>query len=335
MEKGGSLGDVDGIAFKENGKIVVNKARAFIQDLDEIPFPIREWANYKQYRRIGLVATRGCPYRCLFCKPIQDKLFGKKIRCRSPENVAKEIEPLAKRYPKRVFTFKDDMLTINQTSWFQRLFELFKAKKIKIRWQCNSRVNAVDYEKLSWMKKSGCYHIYFGVESGSQRMLEFYRKSASVDQAIQAFDLCHKLKILPNASVILGAPEEKREDMEQTFQLMKRLKPYRWMVHIATPFPGNHLYEYADDNSLFTEHFRSGGLISSKNLYTGLFPMKLKYLSPEDVLEYQKKIDRHMKKQFLFKSALMPSVWRELITSSGMRRQAVSVLKKHFNPLRT
>ncbi len=334
LDRGESLTEVPGIAFKQNGRVVINPARPFVQDLDKIAFPLREWADYSKYRRVGLMATRGCPYKCFFCKPMQDKLFGKKIRFRSPENVAEEIEPLARAYPRKVFTFKDDMLTVNRTSWFRELREQFEARKIRVRWQCNSRVDTVDEEKLTLMKEAGCYHIYFGVESGSQRILDFYHKGTSVEKAVEAFDRCHKLGILPNASVIIGAPEETREDMEQTFRLMKRLKPYKWLVHIATPFPGNYLNEYAKENDLFTDHFLHGGLVSSANPYEGKFPMKLKYLSPEDVLEVRRKIDRHMKRRFLLKSLLMPSLWRELITSSGLRREAIRSLKKHFNPFR-
>jgi anaerobic magnesium-protoporphyrin IX monomethyl ester cyclase len=334
LDNGGSLADVPGIAFKHKDEIAINGARPFIRNLDDIPFPLREWADYSRYRRVGLIATRGCPYRCRFCKPMQDKLFGKRIRSRSPENVATELVPLARDYPQRVFTFKDDMLTVNETSWFRELSEHFTARGIRIRWQCNSRVDTVNYEKLASMKQAGCYHIYFGVESGSQRILDFYRKGASVKQAIEAFDLCHRLGILPNASVILGAPDETREDMEQTFQLIKRLKPYKWLVHIATPFPGNDLYDYAKHHHLFTDHFLHGGLVSSANLYAGKFPMKLKHVTPEDVLRVQRKIDRHMKRRFLLRSILMPSLWRELITSSGLRREAIRSLKKHFNPFR-
>jgi radical SAM superfamily enzyme YgiQ (UPF0313 family) len=313
---------------------VINRNRPFIRDLDKIAFPVREWVDYTAYRRIGLMATRGCPYHCLFCKPMQDRLFGKKIRFRSAENVAEEIEPLARAYPKKVFTFKDDMLTVNGTSWFRELSEQFAARRIRVRWQCNSRVDTVDEEKLSFMKEAGCYHIYFGVESGSQRILDFYRKGTSVKKAIEAFDQCHKLGILPNASVILGAPEETREDMEQTFHLMKRLRPYKWLVHVATPFPGNYLHEYARGHGLLSHHFLQGSLVSSANPYEGKFPMKLKYLAPEDILEVRRKIDRHMKRRFLLRSLLMPSLWRELITSSGLRREAMRSLRKHFNPLR-
>ena len=184
------------------------------------------------------------------------------------------------------------------------------------------------------MKKAGCYHIYFGVESGSQRILDFYQKDSTAKQAIEAFDLCRKLKILANASVILGAPEEKREDMEETFQLIKKLRPYKWLVHIATPFPGNYLYEYAKDNHLFSHNYRYEDMVFSRNLYTGKFPMKMKYLDSKDVLEYQKKIDQHMKKSFMKRSLLMPSLWMELISSPGMRKRAMLNIKKHFNPFR-
>jgi len=330
LDQGGNIADVPGLAFREDGEVVINSPRPFVKDLDDIPFPRRDWADYSKYRRVGLIATRGCPHRCLFCKPMQDRLFGKRIRSRSPQNVVEEIETLVTAYPKRILSFKDDMLTVNPTSWFQELSQRLKEKRLRIRWQCNSRVNAVNYEKLSSMKAAGCYHIYFGVESGSQRILDFYRKDTTVEQAIQAFDWCHQLKILANASVILGAPDETSEELDQPFQLIKRIKPYNWLVHVATPFPGNWLYDYARENQILSDHYRYDEMEPTTNLYEGKLPMRLKQLTAGDVIEYQKKIDRYMRKRFLLKSALMPLLWKELLTSSGTRRSARMLLRKHF-----
>jgi anaerobic magnesium-protoporphyrin IX monomethyl ester cyclase len=329
---GGPLSSVSGISYRENGEVRTTAARPFIRDLDTIPFPLREWADYSRDRRIGLIATRGCPFRCRFCKPMQDKLFGKRIRSRTPGNVVQEIEPLARAYPRKIFSFKDDMLTVNDTPWFRELGRQLQDRKLSIRWQCNSRVNTVSYEKLEAMRAAGCYHIYFGVESGSQNSLDFYRKDATVEQAIQAFDWCHRLRILPNASVILGAPEETREDLEKTYRLIKRLKPYNWLVHIATPFPGNDLYEYAAEHGILNEQHPLSDTEPTSNLYRGTLPMKLAYLTGKDIREYRGKIDRYMTRRFIVKSMLMPSLWQELIFSSGMRKAARMTLSKHFNP---
>jgi len=124
-----------GIAYKKNGQLHFNERPPFIEDLDTILFPCREKVNYRLYRSIGMIASRGCPYKCAFCKPTQNKLFGARIRKRSTKNVVDEIEECFRTIGKRKITFKDDTLTLYPEEWFEELYEELCSRKLRVKWQ--------------------------------------------------------------------------------------------------------------------------------------------------------------------------------------------------------
>jgi len=262
--------------------------------LDSLPFPDRSYLDYRKYEKVGCITTRGCPYNCLYCKPMQDKLFGRKIRRRSPENVVREIEGFYRTLGRRMVHFRDDTMTISGSEWFST-FERLLRERIPggIRFQCNSRVDQITEEKLVLMKKAGCCQIFFGVESGSQRILDFYRKGTRPEQAVEAFRLCKKHKIQTVAAIMLGAPVETVEDMKLTYRLVRRIRPDNWIVYTTTPFPGNYLYDYALENKLMRVS-RSEEFDNAMNKRNGFMPLELKHITPEDLRRYTNKIDRYM-----------------------------------------
>lgn len=332
LENEKPLDNISGIAFKTNGEIKINTPRPFMQNLDNIPFPARDLIDYTNYRRVGLMSMRGCPYKCFFCKPLVDNLFGKKLRKRSPENIAAETEEIVHRYGNRIISFKDDTLTINNVEWFKQLQEEFERRKLNIKWQCNSRVDTVNYDKLRAMKDSGCQQIFFGIESGSQKILDFYKKGIAVEQTIEAFKLCKKVKINACASIMLGAPMETRDDLEETYQLVKIIEPYNWHVHVTTPNPGSDLWSYAQNKSIMNKIAGYNGFEQTANIYNLNLPLKLDYLTKDDIREYRSKINRYMKARVLVNSVVSPSMWAELLTSRGLRIVAANFIRRHFNP---
>jgi len=294
LEKKVSAKGIDGIAFKDKDKITVNRRSSFIQNLDELPFPARDLWNYNKYFKtgtseIGIIATRGCPYNCLYCKPMVDKLFGNKARKRSPKNVAEEIEQINKDY-KHLFNeklklwFKDDTLTLCGIEWFKEFKEELKKRNIEIDWGCHTRVDNVNYDLLKTMKESGLTHISFGVESGSQKILNYYRKGTTPEQAVEAFDVCKKLGIKTFAYFMVGAPIETKQDLEETYQLIKKIKPDGLDVFTTVPYPGNDLYDLLKKNS----QLREGKI----DYYAKHSLIKLEHLTDDDLKEYRKKIYR-------------------------------------------
>lgn len=289
------LSGVSGLVYRcaEDGGICKNPP-FFTKDLDTLPFPDRSYLDYRKYEKVGFITTRGCPYNCFYCKPMQDKLFGRKIRRRSPENVVREIEDVYRVLGRRMIHFRDDTITIGGLEWFSA-FERLVRERIPggIRFQCNSRVDQISEEKLALMKKAGCAQIFFGVESGSQKILDFYRKGTRPEQAVEAFRLCKKYKVQTVAAIMLGAPVETVEDMKLTYKLVRRIKPDNWIVYTTTPFPGNYLYDYAVQNKLLRVS-RSEEFDNAMNKRNGFMPLELKNITQKDLRRYTNKIDRYM-----------------------------------------
>lgn len=325
------LEKVDGIAYLEGNGMRLTPMRAFIQDLDEIPFPARQFIDYSRYRRLGIISMRGCPYRCLYCKPVEEKLFGKKLRKRSIGNVIEELDELIDHYGNRQISFKDDTLTVNKVEWFEQLGGHFNRRNMRLVWQCSSRVDTVDLEKLKAMKKAGCRQIFFGIESGSQRILDYYRKDITVERVKETFALCHLVGIRPSASIMLGAPTETREDLEKTYSLVKAIKPSNWHVHVTTPICGSYLYEQALAEKRLTIIKEYSAFAPTGNIYRLNLPMKLDNLSVNDIAEYRNRINNYMKFRVLLQSAADPHLWKEFFTSRGMRTIAFNFIKRHFD----
>jgi anaerobic magnesium-protoporphyrin IX monomethyl ester cyclase len=331
LGQGGTLDSVAGIAFRQGEVLRITSPRPFIPNLDEIPQPARQFIDYSRYRRLGIISMRGCPYRCLFCKPIEDKLFGTRLRKRSLNNIIEEINDLITRYGKRTISFKDDTLTVNRTDWFERLREQLHRRKLRPNWQCSSRVDTVDLPKLTAMKEAGCRQIFFGVESGSQRILDYYCKDISVEQIIEAFALCRRVGIRACASVMLGAPSETREDLQKTYQLIKTIRPFNWHVHMTTPICGTFLYDQAKDAGRLDSEADYRAFEPTGNVYRLHLPMKLDHLTIDDISEFRDRINRYMKFRLLLRCFVDPRLWIELLSSRGLRTIAFNFLRRHFN----
>jgi anaerobic magnesium-protoporphyrin IX monomethyl ester cyclase len=331
LEEKQPLEDVAGIAYLNGDKVRFTPVRPFIPDLDDITFPARQFIDYSQYRRLGIISMRGCPYRCLYCKPVEEKLFGRKLRRRSLENVVEEIDELIKMYGNRQISFKDDTLTVNNTEWFERLGEELRRRRPGLSWQCSSRVDTVDFGKLEAMKKAGCRQIFFGIESGSQRILDYYQKDIKVERIIETFALCHRAGIRPAASIMMGAPMETREDLEKTYKLVKTIKPFNWQVHVTTPICGSYLYNQAKAENRLNSETDYGTSAPTGNIYRLHLPMKLDNLTVDDIAEYRDRINRYMKVRVLLKCLIDPRLWKEFFLSRGMRTIAINFIMRHFN----
>lgn len=294
------ISEIQGIAYLEGDEIIVTKARQFIENLDDLPFPARDlidWPSY--YNRPaafdGIIASRGCPHRCIFCKPVQDKLFGKKIRHRSPGLIMEEISeykeiwkkynPIARHEVMRFFImFLDDMFLSSQ-SWVDEFCSEVHSCGIDFWWGCQARVNSIREDNLKRMKDAGCKMIAFGVESGSQRILDFLKKDIKTEDTRNAFDICNRLGIATHAYIIIGSPEETKEDLEKTFQLLAEIRPATCFVARATPVPGSYLYDIAIENNIlsidsFDENY---DYFYSRN------PLKLKYLTSQDLDDFERR----------------------------------------------
>jgi anaerobic magnesium-protoporphyrin IX monomethyl ester cyclase len=216
IQRGAPLYEVAGAAAKKGDEVAFGPTRGFEPDLDTFPDPDRTLIDYSKYfsdgiEFVGMMATRGCPYNCLFCKPMLDKVHGPKVRRRSPKRIAQEMSNIAQSLGYKRFLFKDDTMVLGGVEWFVEFErELASAGLCDSQWVCQARVDQITAPLLEQMKKCGVAAIAFGVESGSQKVLDFFRKGIKIEQTIKAFDLCHEHGIGTLAFVMLGAPVETR-----------------------------------------------------------------------------------------------------------------------------
>jgi anaerobic magnesium-protoporphyrin IX monomethyl ester cyclase len=252
LEAGKSFHDVVGTTCRKDGKIVKNPDRPYIKDLDSLPFPAHNLWPLETLRKYGTVvypimASRGCVFWCDFCTAV--RMFGRNYRMRSPKNVVDEIEFLHETYGANQFTFYDDAFTVDQDRTAEICHEIRK-RKLKIKWDCETRVDMVTKELLLKMREAGSIAIWFGVESGSQRVIDAMGKGFSLTQTMNAFQWAKDAGLMTVAGVILGFPTETKESAMETIKLVEKINPDDVGYYIATPYPGTPLYELVKDKGL-------------------------------------------------------------------------------------
>lgn len=245
---------VEGIAFRKAGSLVETPRRAYIMDLDRIPFPARHLLPMNRYKILGknatvihLISSRGCPFQCIFCS--SSAMFGKVFRARSVANVIAEIEESLKKYKTRNVEFVDDTFTFNRGRVLEFCDEV-RRRGLDISWGCSSRIDTITKEMMEKMKEAGCSIIFFGIESASQRTLNLIGKGVTVERAVKVIDWAREAGIETLASFVIGFPWETIEDMKCTIRFAKKLKPDFVEFSVATPYPGTPLYELAKGKGL-------------------------------------------------------------------------------------
>jgi len=231
---------------REKAKIITVKNPI---NLDELPYPIRELFPLKKYLEIwknntgitstSIITSRGCPFGCIFC---DKSISGYKFRARSPQNVVNEMEYLSRKYKINDIFFYDDLFIFDR----QRVIEIceeIRKRKLEVFWSAQARADRIDETMLIKMKGAGCTELYFGVESGSDKVLQFLKKGFSRKQILEAFKACHKVGIHPGMYLILGVPGETKEDIEATKTLVKECRPYLLNFSYLMPFPGTVLFQ--------------------------------------------------------------------------------------------
>ncbi len=247
IEKGKELKEVKGIGYREKEDVIFNDVCPFIENLDELPMPDRdllpEKVDYfnpviKRMPYTTMQTSRGCPARCNFCTV--PSFYGKKIRYRSAESVLRELKILSDRGYKEIF-FRDETFSAYKER-NREICEGIFLQGLDLTWICNARVDMIDKEDLTLMKRAGCHLVKFGVESGNQEILENIRKGITVEQTRQAFAICHELRIDSHAHVMLGCPGETNQTIEKTLAFIKEIDPTFVSFGIHTPYPGTELF---------------------------------------------------------------------------------------------
>ena len=240
-----------GTTFRgSDGKIIRNEDRPFLHDLDSLPSPAYHLLPLNSYHRMGktifpIVTSRGCVQWCDFCSTV--RMFGRGYRVRSPKKVVDDMEMLHNKYGQSQFTFYDDAFTVNRQHTLEMCADI-KARKLDVTWDCETRVDAVDKELLEKMHDAGCITIWFGVESGSERILDQMHKKIKPEGVRAAFKMAQKAGMMTIASAVIGFPGETEETAWETINFINSLNPDDIGFYVATPYPGTPMYEQVVKN---------------------------------------------------------------------------------------
>lgn len=241
-----SIDDVRGIVFQANGKIVHTGQRELIKDLNTIPFPDWTMICNEMPQNIPMCTSRGCPYDCIYCSTTS--FWGRKWRFRSAQNMIDEINNIFDVYqPEKKnlrISFVDDSFTINQKR-VKEFCRLVHQENFELEWGVSSRIELIDDELLEIMADAGCVDIFFGIESGSNRVLKLLKRHYTIDEVKAKVERCLDFGLLPTCSFMIGNPFEDKSDIEETFALLKALKSYKVQAHLFTPFIGTEVFNNA------------------------------------------------------------------------------------------
>ena len=258
---------VNGIAFREDGRNVLNPPRERIKNLDELPPPAYDllpkltkyyWPYYNNIRGkngFSIIVSRGCPYKCNFC---DNGVFGNLFTKHSPEYVVDLIEDLVRNHGVGYLVFDDDNLLLNK-NYLLSILELMKKRHLNLPFTCASRVDTIDEERLEKLRDAGCKLIMFGMESGSQKILSSMNKKTTTDQIRHAVALTKQYNIDVLGYFILGYPGETEATMQETVDFVKRLKLDDIAVQPFVPFPGAPVYRTALEEGTYEEDWREVG----------------------------------------------------------------------------
>jgi len=282
-------------------KVKNNPPRPLIKDIDTIPMPSYDLLPMEKYQadgvRFGTVMTsRGCPFNCAFCS--SSLQFGKRWRGHSDSRVIEELKYLHEKYRIREIEFLDDTFTLNKHRAIRIARRIVK-EGLDISWSASSRVDTFTEEVAEAMKKSGCHTIYFGIESGSRKTLNFIGKGITPEQSISAVKKAKRHKLRALGSFVIGFPEETKEDIKKTIKFSKKVGVDFAQFTIATPYPGTRLWKYASAKKLI--------LTFDWRKYTTLDPvMKLKNFTSQQITKLLQKayVSFYLRPSFLIKDLI-------------------------------
>lgn len=249
-DSGTGLGTVQGISFRaEDGSIIRTPPRPYVQNLDTLPLPDRDaidlgryietWRTYHGTGSTSLITARGCPFHCNWCSTA---VYGHSHRRRSVSNVVDEVELLLARYRPDMLWYADDVFTISHKWLFEFASEM-KRRNLQTPFECISRADRVNEDVLRTLKELGCFRLWLGSESGSQRILDSMERGVTVEQIRIATKTARKYGIQTGLFVMLGYVEENIDDIEATIEHLKQTNPDAFLTTVAYPIKGTGFYK--------------------------------------------------------------------------------------------
>lgn len=302
--------NIEGFAYRKNGQVIVNQKNSYIENPDRIPFPAYDLINLKDYycdtsnwhnpkklpinTSIPIITSRSCPKRCPFC--CMYTVMGPKWRARTPQNVVDEIEYLYYKYDHHHFSFMDDNLTLKK-SHILEICDQIKKRKLDIQFETPNglSINTLDEEVVNAMVSTGLVRVSLAIESGSDYIRnKIMKKNLSKEKIYEVVKLTKKYKQLyVKAFFIIGMPEETKETLMETYNIIKEINVDRVYLQTIIPFPGTKVHEQAVRDKLLVnidpeEFYKSDALYTTN--YNRFF-IKHYNLDIEDLQKFRKECE--------------------------------------------
>lgn len=305
---------VNGLYFRGSaGEIMATPPRARLENLDVLPFPPWDYFPMHAYLDamhpgfqystnsggggiMSIMASRGCPFGCIYC---DHTVKGHRVRYRPVEDVVNEIKVLRSKFGQSIktFYFWDDIL-IWDREWITHFCEVVLRENLDIRWTCNCHVKLVEPSLLESMKEAGCINVRFGIESGSQKILDSLKKGVNVEEALNALRTCLDAGLNLTIYIMVGMTGENEGTINETVEFFKRLCNPTTVTQITnlnffiiTPFPGTTLFDKAREKGLLTdvERFLENGCDAHLDI-----PLNISGQSDEALLSLKKKLENNV-----------------------------------------
>ncbi|MBO9202766.1 MULTISPECIES: B12-binding domain-containing radical SAM protein [Niastella] len=250
----GTLTDIEGISFldPQNG-LQTNKERTKVKNLDVLPMPNRRKVNLSLYfdawkgrhgtSTVSISTMRGCPYSCKWCSRA---VYGQSYRRRSPSKVADEIAYIKANYNVDSLWFVDDVFTVSH-QWLEQFTQEITSRNLAMPFECITRADRMNEEVIINLKKSGCFRVWIGAESGSQKIIDLMDRRVEVEQVQQMIQLARKHGLQAGTFIMVGYPGETKEDIYATVRHLKNADPDLFTITIAYPIKGTPLYAEVED----------------------------------------------------------------------------------------
>ena len=255
----------DLVCLHELGEPLPKAIRGEKPDLNAIPWVDRELFDYQreldcffapgqELPSVTMLAGRGCPFKCSYCQPAENAVFGHPYRMRSPENVVAELRHLKEKYDFKSITFWDDTFTLNK-KWVVEFCDLYEREKFGATIAACSRADIIcrDEEMVERLASVGCDWFVIGMESGSQRVLNFLKKGTTVEQNVEAARICRKHGIKIFATFMFGLPTETKAEALATALMIDKIAPDFPSAFYFTPIEGTEIYDACQANDLILE----------------------------------------------------------------------------------
>ncbi len=244
---------IAGIVYQEDDELVQTAPRTYLADLDAQPFPdraaidipeyVRVWREHHGMGSVSLITARGCPYTCSWCS---HAVFGYSHRRRSVQNVADEVEQILATYRPDLLWYADDVFTIHRR-WFFSYAEELRRRGIRVPFETISREDRLNEEVVRTLAEMGCFRLWIGSESGSQRVLDAMKRRTDAERVREMVHLLQRYGIEAGMFIMLGYEGEELADLEETVTHLKLAGPDRLLTTVAYPIKGTPYYQQVQD----------------------------------------------------------------------------------------